>query len=220
MSDLVLLGYISGLLAVVLSFLFVLRALRFKNWIEFYLGTAQLFWLTGNAIWMWGELTDSKYANVNEYPDYKPIYPDLSKVAGIILAVDMGFVGIYFMFLMPLGLFPHVSERIRDLYDESKSCVPRQPLKLLFKSWRSYENVHIFFWLGKDCAWVYCSNAGNYDYYPSPVFWLAFTVPTLLIGLDFVLTSSQSFQLIDHIHYIFQFNWIVANLLSGSFGSV
>jgi hypothetical protein len=58
---------------------------------------------------------------------------------------------------------------------------PRIWMKSCFPTWRSYENVHIFFWLAKDTSWNH-----NWD-----VSWIVFSIPTVLIALDFVWQTAH-----------------------------
>jgi hypothetical protein len=75
---------------------------------------------------------------------------------------------------------------------------------MLFESWKQYENVHVLLWLGKDTAW-------NWEW---KLMWLIFSVPTVLIGLDFLHKSLFTKRLmIDHAHYCAQFLWVFSNLV-------
>jgi hypothetical protein len=98
---------------------------------------------------------------------------------------------------------------------------PRIWMKSFFPTWRSYENVHIFFWLAKDTSWNH-----NWE-----VTWIVFSIPTVLIALDFAwqtahvkvclfaLISAFSLMyylqggLVNHVHYIMQILWVLANLV-------
>jgi len=203
-------GYAFGCTAVIISFLLVVRAFSNKNWIELYMGMGQFFWLLGNLVWMWGELQDIQYGDSYYYPHYTPINNDYSWKSGLILASTFGYIGLYYVFL-PLRLFPKVSEESLQLYNESEVTV-HWPLNKLFPTWRNYENIHIFFWLGKDTAWNWRTSTMK-SYVPNAVWWV-FAVPTVLVGLDFVITSaSYQYNVVDHIHYILQLAWIIANFI-------
>jgi hypothetical protein len=54
-------------------------------------------------------------------------------------------------------------------------------MKSFFPTWRSYENVHIFFWLAKDTSWNHNWN----------VPWIVFSIPTVLVALDFVWQTAH-----------------------------
>ncbi len=58
---------------------------------------------------------------------------------------------------------------------------PRIWMKSCFPTWRSYENAHIFFWLAKDTSWNHSWN----------VTWIVFSIPTVLIALDFVWQTAH-----------------------------
>ena len=58
---------------------------------------------------------------------------------------------------------------------------PRVWMQAFFPTWRSYENVHIFFWLAKDCSW-------NHGW---TLTWWIFSVPTVLIALDFAWQTAH-----------------------------
>jgi hypothetical protein len=56
------------------------------------------------------------------------------------------------------------------------------------QNWREYEHLHTLLWLSKDLSW----NQG------SPIPWVIFMVPTLLIAVDFIwMTWSTKVSCID-----------------------
>jgi hypothetical protein len=177
-------GIIFGGLAVLWSIGLIWEALHLQNWQELYVSISQLLWLFANYVWMWGELHDIRGGNETRYdqnqsiPDYVPIYDICQEISAYILAGALGICGLYTLVLKPCGWFPSISSSALLYYDERPNLVPRFPLHHLFPSWRSYENVHIFFWLGKDTCWCW----------GFPDVWWIFAAPTLLVGFDFVLT--------------------------------
>ena len=73
-----------------------------------------------------------------------------------------------------------------------------------FESWRQYENVHIVCWIGKDYAWLT----------ENRIMWVIFTIPTIMIAIDFVISTGYAKNMIiDHCYYISQFLWVSANVI-------
>ena len=187
-------GMLFGALAVTWSmYLLVFHAIRDRNIVEVYLGVGQFLWLFGNYWWMTGELHDAKY------PDEPPWYDDRRQACGVVLQVALVYVGLFTVFLKPLGFIKKpVGEG--GLKYNRQELTPR--FQQLFPTWRDYENIHIFFWLGKDTAW----NA------LIPSMWVVFVIPTILVALDFSYTSFfNKFTLIDHAHYVAVFLWVMGN---------
>lgn len=111
----------------------------------------------------------------------------------------LAWLAIYYLAIKPFKILAplKISE---DIYDDT-GLAPR--FQFLFSSWREYENVHIFFWLGKDYSW----NIVN------PISWVLFLIPTQLIAADFVMVSLfREDLLIEHAHYIAQLMWVTGNL--------
>ena len=187
-------GMLFGALAVTWSmYLLVFHAIRDRNVVEIYLGVGQFLWLFGNYWWMTGELHDAKY------PDEPPWYDDRRATCGTILKVALVYVGVFTVFLKPLGIVKKPSGEACVKYDR-RELTPR--FQQLFPTWRDYENIHIFFWLGKDTAWNGLI----------PSMWVIFVIPTILVALDFSYTSFfNKFTLIDHAHYVAVFLWVMGN---------
>ncbi len=188
-------GMIAGAGAVTWSaYLLIFHAMWDGNYWEIIFGIGQFVWLFGNYWWMTGELHD------HEYPDEPLLYNKRTYEAGIMLKCAFVFVGIFTLILKPLGLFKPKVEALNK-YDRA-GLVPR--LKFLFPSWRDYENIHIFFWLGKDVAW-------NGLIQPM---WVIFVIPTFLVALDFVITSLfNKYTVIDHAHYVSVMLWVMGNAI-------
>ncbi len=168
-----------------------LQAFRAKNYVEVWHSTAQFLWLIANAWWMLAELHD------HEYPDASKLYEEHTVQAGYIMRGALAWLAIYYLVVRLFSLIPRPSGPPAAAYDHAGVFVPR--CTYLFPTWRAYENIHILFWLGKDCAW-------NNSW---PVVWWIFVVPTVAIALDFVWTTSfRTGYGVDHVHYIVQFTWV------------
>jgi hypothetical protein len=162
-----------------------------KNYVEAWHTLAQFLWLAANAWWMFAELHD------HDFPDDPPLYDAHMKHAGYIMLLALAWLTLYYAIVRPLGLLPRASEASIAAYDDAGAFQTRVPA--LFPTWRSYENIHILFWLGKDCAW-------NHLW---PTMWWIFAAPTVLIALDFVWTTSfHTGHGVDHAHYVVQFLWV------------
>jgi hypothetical protein len=189
----------------------------------------QLIWLTGNFLWMNGELHDEKY------PDEKSTYDERASQAGVLLLTSFSMISAYYFIWLPAqkcvavtrgsdyldGAGDNELERrdhqrkatydpLSRVYDRiskdafSKMKIYNRYPSMLFESWKQYENVHVLLWLGKDTAW-------NWEW---KLMWLIFSVPTVLIGLDFLHKSLFTKRLmIDHAHYCAQFLWVFSNLV-------
>jgi len=186
-------GMIAGAGAVTWSaYLLIFHAMWDGNYWEIIFGTGQFVWLFGNYWWMTGELHD------HEYPNEPSIYNQRTYEAGIMLKCAFVFVAIFTLVMKPFGLLKPRVEALNK-YDRA-GLRPR--CRFLFPSWRDYENIHIFFWLGKDVAW-------NGLIQPM---WVIFVIPTFLVSLDFVVTSLfNKYAVIDHAHYVSVMLWVLGN---------
>eukprot|EP01038_Epipyxis_sp_PR26KG_P014646 gene14646-19677_t len=186
-------GYIFGILACFWSGYLLCHAIHFRNVKEIWACIAQLLWLVSNTIWMSAELHD------HQFPNAPKLYPSYTVISGKIMVAALCFLGIYYIIIKPFNLFPASVSVDQEYDDTGLTCRFKY-----FKSWREYENIHILFWLGKDCAW----NHGN------GIMWIIFLIPTLLIALDFFWVSLFAKNLIvEHAHYFAQFVWVIGNLL-------
>lgn len=196
---------ICGISAVVISFLLAVRSAVIGHYREVFINITTSLWLMGNFWWMEGEITDYQYP---DNPDY-PVYPTYSEQAHDILISAACVLGVYYLIIRPFGLLKP-SQEISDLYNENQL---ESPFPLLFPLYRDYENFHMVVWLGKDIAWngSACENINNINW---SIMWNIFTIPTILIGIHFViLTFSIKLAFIDHIHYIILFLWVSANIV-------
>ena len=164
-------GLIFGSAAVVWSFFLLSHSASKRNYQEVWHGIGQILWLFANLWWMEGELHDVKF------PGQPPINDARQKEGGYIMITALCWLGIYYLFLRPFGLLP-ISTAAKAHYDDTGlSC----RFSSCFPTWRQYENIHIVFWLGKDCAWNTLI----------PVMWIVFLVPTVLVALDFVICATS-----------------------------
>ncbi len=151
-------------------------------------------------------------------------------ISGHIFEASLGLLFIYHLILRPLGLI-EVEDIIllkanivflftitflfsALLYNYIYSQPSSEQLKRYedvglfsrfkyFKSWRQYENMHTLCWLGKDWSW------NQLD----PYTWVIFLVPTVLIGIDFIITTHKSRRMtIDCLHYVAQLMWVFGNM--------
>jgi hypothetical protein len=150
---------------------------------------------------MSGEIYDHQYPPDNENGGY---YTGRQHTAGAVLSVALGWIGFYYIVLRghkEINVKP-CKASLRK-YDES-GLVCRYSF---INSWREYENLHILWWWGKDAAW-------NLEI---KEMWIVFAIPTVMMAFDFVISSfSVKKSWIDHVHYVAQFIWVVANLVWAS----
>lgn len=121
-------------------------------------------------------------------------------IAGHCMAAALTFLLVYHLILRPLRLLPADPSVLQKKYDMAQlHCRFSE-----FFSWRQYEHLHTLFWLAKDFSW-------NREYRYA---WCIFSICTILLGLDFVVTTSQlRHMFIDRVHYIAQLIWVVGNLV-------
>lgn len=192
-------GFIFGSAALCVCTILLFHAASLGNINEVWIGMGQFLWLFGNIWWMSGELHD------NQYPDEPPIYDERTLEAGYVLKTALIVTGLYVCIIKPSKILnKYENKESLSLFDTT-GLVCRFP-QSIFSSWRDYENTHILFWTGKDCAW----NA------LIPSMWFVFTIPTLFIAFDFCVTSfftNRQGVVIDHAHYTAILLWVSANLI-------
>eukprot|EP01041_Mallomonas_annulata_P000343 gene343-612_t len=187
-------GLLFGSAAVAWAVYLLFRAIRIGNYQEVYHGIAQNIWLFANLWWMQGELHDYMY------PDEPTMIDRRQQDSGYMMVAALCWLAIYYLILKPLNVLP-MSEHARNMYDDTglKCRIP-----LMFNSWRQYENIHILFWLGKDCAWNLLI----------PVMWIVFLVPTIMLAFDFmIMACTVKTLMIERAHYTAQFTWVVGNMV-------
>lgn len=133
-------GMIFGASAVTWSaYLILFHAMKDRNYWEQILGVGQFLWLFANYWWMTGELHDS------EYPNEASIYNMRTHQAGDILRSALIFVGVFVLLLKPCNLLEPTQDSLNKYDRQGLKC----RFSYFFRSWRDYENIHIFFWLGE-----------------------------------------------------------------------
>jgi hypothetical protein len=186
-------GIAAGFAASAFSIFLLWRSFRCGNGVEAWHYTAQFLWLFANAWWMYGELTDWRF------PQQPKIEPQHRLQAGYMMLFAWVWLFLYYAVLQHMSLFaplftssPHAVamsvapnrpclafDVLRRFNEEHLQ--PRVWMKSFFPTWRSYENVHIFFWLAKDTSW-------NQNWH---VTWIVFSIPTVLIALDFAWQTAH-----------------------------
>lgn len=186
-----------GTAAVIWSGFLLFKTFLVKNYVESWHYVGQFFWLLANYWWMWGEIHDS------EYPDEPKIYKDHTFQASIVMTAALLWIFAYYVVISPFKLLPITSEEALAPYTDG-DIEPHAFLAPLVPTWRRYENLHILFWLGKDTAWIH----------RWPIMWWPFAVLTVVIAVDFVVTTSlYPGHGVSHAHYIAQAAWVLSNLV-------
>lgn len=132
-------GNILGIFAVLLSLGITIRSFLRKAYDELFISIALLMWVAANMWWMSGDLHDLKN------PNAVALY-DLRTIESVnILLFAFTFSGVYFMVTRPLQCVQNSLYSNDDSMNFQATC---------FQRFKDYERVHLFFWLGKDLAWV------------------------------------------------------------------
>ena len=192
-------GVIIGSMACLYALFLTFRAAIWRKSIsEFWIKMSEFMWLFSNFWWMIGELHDDHHGYFEDHD--KSIVDEYTHQAGIMFIATLIWISLYYIILKPMELLDDEDDDL--LKDGDGSCKLKPRFPFYFKSWNEYENIHIFFWVGKDTAWNWWIQS----------MWLVFFIPTLFIGIDFVYLTIKSKRLmIDHAHYFAQFLWVVAN---------
>ena len=193
--------WVFGILALVISFLAGIRSVCMKHPAEIWHHAAQFTWLLANFVWMTGDVHDVTFPNKPE------IYDEYQQASQHIMEAGLVWAAIWYFLILPFNLLPtKISSQAEAEYEEhGLTCRLGKlfPQISFFQSWRAYENLHIVLWMLKDYSW----NTLN-----KPL-WFASTIPTVLIGIDFVYTTGRAENMIiDHVHYISQLLWVGGNL--------
>lgn len=119
------------------------QAIHKRSLDEIWTTIAHILWLTGNFVWMLGELHDT------QYPDEKSQYDQREMECGYIMMAALIWIGIYYFVLKPLNLMNEKTAKGEEYDTTGLQC----RFSWFFKSWREYENFHILLWIGKDLSW-------------------------------------------------------------------
>lgn len=183
---------IFGSSAVVYCGLLIGIALYNRDVEETYMTTALTLWLLGNYWWMCGETGIQGDDDTNA--------PEAAYILGAVLT----WLALYHIVLRPLGVIG-VSTKMMIRY---KQTGLRSRFSY-FVTWRQYEHAHTLFWCAKDLSWNRLQ----------PIPWIIFSVPTILIAVDFIYCTWKKGQVVDSAHYCAQLIWVMSNLTwaAGSF---
>eukprot|EP01040_Poterioochromonas_malhamensis_P012557 gene12557-13746_t len=153
---------------------------------EVYMLIATVLWLSGNFVWMAGEVFDGD----DDYVVPKTAIMFESAIAWILF---------YHIFLRPLGLMKTEYNDPTMYFRNGLKC--RIPY---FHDWREYEHAHTLCWLGKDLSW-------NQLCQPP---WIICLIPTVLIAADFIWCTFKTKRMMeDCVHYLSQLMWVIGNML-------
>ena len=132
-----------------------------------WLHLAEFAWLLANFLWMYGELHDERL------PLEKPLEEHYTRVSGELMEAALCWLLLFYVLLHPL--------RALQLEPPEAGGGKAEGLGAVCWSPSHYEDLHVLFWLGKDCAWNHMNLA----------LWYLFLVPTLLVAADFVWTACR-----------------------------
>ena len=132
-----------GTLATLWCVVIFYHAFRTGNKDEVY-NTACLFmWIFANYWWMTGETHDA------DYPDEPEIYEQRASESARILEGALALLTLYYFAIIPFNLMPS-SPQALAAYNGFPMFKSRFSW---LKTFRQYENLHMYFWLAKDLAW-------------------------------------------------------------------
>ena len=140
------------------------NAFQVGNNDEVYSTIALFLWIFANYWWMTGDVHD------DNYPDEPSIYDQRSNESAIILTTAVCWLTVYYFVIIPFGVMP-VSPEAIAAYDDGSF----QPRFRLLKTFRQYENLHMYFWLIKDLCW-------NLNFISM---WFVMLVPAVFLAGDF-----------------------------------
>ncbi len=213
------LAYPCAFLAMICSTILMLHAMFHK-----YFATAlNLFcvsmWLCGNFVWMRPEVPwpDEELHNQQWHNDY-------DYYTMLIFLCCIGLILLQLLVLGPLQLVkdPVESSDLVSSYHESlgltPSFIPKEvtvgygagPCHAEIKlDWARYEHLHFLWWVLKDLSWVS----------RSPVLWCVSVFFTIIISVDFIVTTSMTGNEFEALHYLGMAFWLSGNVV-WSFGEV
>jgi hypothetical protein len=97
---------------------------------------AQFCWLGANFVWMIGDVHDTSF------PEAPPIYDEWQYASQRLMEAGLGFIALWYLFVLPLGLLRSGGAGLKEAYDELgltcrlRECFPKVPI---FQTWTSYE---------------------------------------------------------------------------------
>jgi len=157
-----------------------------SSYSEIYMLVATSLWLIANFLWMDEEVT-------SQTDDF--ITPKTSKM----MEAAMLWILFYYFVMKPLNFITFDKRGSAHLYEDSE-LQPR--FSSYFKTWREYEHIHMFCWLGKDLSWT----IGN------PYLWIVFFSFTVGFSIDYIYTTYRTKRLMVRCsHYTAQLIWILGN---------
>jgi hypothetical protein len=158
-----------GTLATLWCVVIFYHAFRTGNKDEVYNTIALFMWIFANYWWMTGEVHDA------DYPEEPEIYDQRASESARILECALALLTVYYFAIIPFNLMPSSPEAIAA-YDDG---IFKSRFSWL-KTFRQYENLHMYFWLAKDLAW----NRNNI------VMWFVLLGPAVFLAGDFFFISA------------------------------
>lgn len=110
-----------------------------------------------------------------DYPMQTPLSDTNTNQSALILLFAVIYLAVYYAIIIPFDLMPAPQEAI-EAYDDGYF----RPRFSYFRTFRQYENLHMFFWLSKDLCW-------NRNFI---AMWFLCLVPTVLLAADFFFISA------------------------------
>jgi hypothetical protein len=148
-------------------------------------------WIFANYLWMTGEVHDA------DYPDEPSMYTQRANESAFILEAALIWLTVYYVVIIPFNLMPVTVEAI-VAYDNGTFKSRFSYLK----TFRQYENLHMYFWLAKDLCW----NRSNL------ILWFVMLVPAVFLAADFFFISAFcKNSVVDTVHYATIFLWVLGN---------
>lgn len=174
------LSLIFGTFATLWCVVIFFNAFRAGNNDEVYSTAALFMWIFANYWWMTGEVHD------DNYPDEVSIYDQRALESAWILSAAVCFLTVYYFIVIPFKLMPVSAEAIAA-YDDGTV----KPRFSYLKTFRQYENLHMYFWLMKDLLW-------NRNLV---TMWFIMLVPALFLAADFIFISAFEKVSYHNIHF-------------------
>ena len=172
----------------------VARSIYDWNFEDIYHQIAQTLWLFANFWAMTGEKYDENF-NAHRFGERR------DEQSGYMMAGALLWLAVFYFGIRPFNL---ILQGNKGSVIERYESVGLKSRFSYFNNWRQYEYMHICCWLGKDWSWTVGSKP----------LWILFTIPTLLLAVDFAYVSSKyKVLVIDHAHYLAQLLWVFGNIV-------